>query len=149
MIFKKIMPTVYFFILLMLALILHFLVPIKRIVVPPYAYLGVVIILFGCILNLEADRIFKKDRTTVKPYEIPSALEDTGPFRISRHPMYLGMASILVGVAVILGSIVTFVPPLVFIFLMEILFIPDEDSNLERAFGDKYKSYKKRVRRWI
>ncbi len=81
--------------------------------------------------------------------ETPSAILVSGPFRISRHPMYLGMAAILLGEAVFLGSLATFVFPLIFAILMEVLFISTEEENLEKAFGKDYLDYKTRVRRWI
>jgi len=112
-------------------------------------YIGVIFILFGVLINVWADNPFKKSRTTVKPHEIPTSFEVSGPFRISRHPMYLGMCSILLGVAIILGSISTFVVPIFFIILMEIMFIPFEEKNLEQEFREKYLDYKKKVRRCI
>ena len=93
--------------------------------------------------------MFKKSKTTVKPHKNPTSLEVLGPFRVSRHPMYLGMSAILLGVAIILGSIITFVIPIFFVMLMEIMFIPFEEKNLEKAFGKKYLDYKMKVRRWI
>jgi protein-S-isoprenylcysteine O-methyltransferase Ste14 len=103
----------------------------------------------GGVLNIWADHLFKRDETTVKPYKRPTVLEDSGPFRISRHPMYLGMTSILVGAAILLGTIITFITPLLFILLVEILFLRDEEKNLEEAFGDEFLDYKMRVGRWI
>ena len=104
---------------------------------------------FGVVLNIWTDAIFKKRDTTVKPHEIPTALEISGPFQMSRHPMYLGMVAILLGVAVLLGSLVTLFFPVIFIVLMEMFFIPLEEQNLEKTFGKKYLDYKKKVRRWI
>ena len=63
--------------------------------------------------------------------------------------MYLGMAAILLGGAVFLGSLVAFVSPLIFAMLMELIFMPKEEKNLERASGSDYVDYKRRVRRWI
>lgn len=146
---KKIMPTTYLLLLLALAVALHFAFPIKRVLSPPYSFLGVVLIFFGGVLNLQTDRLFNKDNTTVKPYETPSTLEETGPFRISRHPMYLGMTAILVGVAIVLGSIITFIMPVLFMMLMEKLFLHDEENKLAETFGEKYLDYKAKVRRWI
>jgi len=93
--------------------------------------------------------LFKKRKTNVKPYDLPTFLEVTGPFRLSRHPMYLGMCSILLGEAVILGSVTVFLFPIFFVILMEIIFIPYEEKNLEEVFGGEYVDYKKKVRRWI
>ena len=103
----------------------------------------------GFVINLWTDRLFKMDKTTVKPFERPTYLEISGPFRISRHPMYLGMLAILLGTAVVLGSVACFIPPLLFLIAMEIFYIPREESNLEKVFGETYLDYKNRVRKWI
>ena len=146
---SKIMPPSYFLISLALTIGINFILPIKKIIPFPYTYVGALFILFGIIINIWTDNLFKKSKTTVKPYETPISFEVSGPFSISRHPMYLGMCAILTGVAIILGSISTFVFPIIFIILMEIMFIPFEERNLEQEFGEKYLDYKKKVRRWF
>ena len=146
---KEIQPPTYFAALLLISGASHLLFPAPVVTEPPYAYLGLLPIVFGIVLNLWTDSLFKKSRTTVKPQEMPSKLIVAGPFRISRHPMYLGMAAILLGEAAFLGSLVTFAFPLIFAVLMEALFISKEEENLERAFGEDYLDYKRSVRRWI
>jgi len=146
---NKILPPTYFLISLALIIGLHFIFPITKIISSPYNWLGILLIVFGGVINFWTDNIFKKEKTTVNPYEKPSILIVSGPFRFSRHPMYLGMVVILLGVAVLLGSLTTFIFPIIFIILMQILFIPTEEKNLEIAFGYKYLDYKKKVRRWI
>jgi len=146
---SEIQPPAYFAAFLILSASMHFSYPGRQVVEPPYSYLGLLLIGFGVILNLWADSLFKKGRTTVKPQKMPSKLVISGPFRISRHPMYLGMAAILLGEAVFLGSLTAFASPLVFAMLMEVLFISTEEENLKKAFGKEYMDYKRRVRRWI
>jgi protein-S-isoprenylcysteine O-methyltransferase Ste14 len=146
---SKIEPPTYFLIFLILSIGLHFIFPIKKIIYPPYTYFGFMLILFGVILNLWTDFLFKKGKTTVKPYENPRELLIEGPFRISRHPMYLGMTGVLLGVAVLHGTLITFLFPLSFIILAELIYIPFEEKNLEQMFGEQYLDYKKKVRRWI
>jgi len=145
----KWMPTQYFFCLLVLAVITHFIIPIVKIIYSPYIYLGILFIILGVVFNLWADTLFKKNKTRVKPHESPTSLQTSGPFRISRNPMYLGMLIILIGVSILLGSLSTFLFPILFIVLMESIFISFEEKNLEKAFGEKYLEYKKSVRRWF
>ena len=92
---RKIMPPTYLVILLILEIILHFIFPVWNFINRPYKYSGSIIILLGIVLNIWADQIFKKENTTVKPGEKSVKLIDYGPFKISRHPMYLGMLMIL------------------------------------------------------
>ena len=146
---SRLLPPTYFYSMLILLIILHFLCPISILINQPYSYSGIAIIIIGIILNVWTDKLFKHEKTTVKPYEIPSHLIVEGPFKISRHPMYLGMVIILSGIAIFLGSIITFIFPFTFIFVIEIFFIPYEEQNLERTFKQEFIEYKKNVRRWI
>jgi protein-S-isoprenylcysteine O-methyltransferase Ste14 len=146
---RKIMPTNYFILLLLFSIILHFISPVVKILYPPYTYLGWGFILFGAVLNLWTDFLFKKHETTVKPHLKPSSLITSGPFSISRHPMYLGMASVLLGVTIIHGTVSGFLSPVIYVGIMEVLFIPLEEKNLNRVFGTQYTEYSQKARRWI
>ncbi len=141
------MPPTYFFFTLIVSIALHFIYPTGRVF--DFPYVGLALTVFGVVLNLWTDRLFKEGETTVKPFEDPSLLITSGPFSISRHPMYLGMASILLGVAFIMGTVISFVFPMLFVVAMELLFISHEEEDLERIFGEKYREYRRRVRRWV
>ena len=56
---------------------------------------------------------------------------------------------LLLGVAVLLGSLITFVFPLGLAIVMGVVYIPIEERNLERLFGEEYLIYKGKVRRWL
>jgi len=146
---KDILPPTYFIILLLLSIGLHFAFPIKKVIFPPHTYLGFAFIFFGGVINIGSDLLLKKKKTTVKPYENPTCLITSGPFRISRNPQYLGFAAILLGVAINHGTLITFVSPTLFFILMELIFIPFEEKNLERIFGREYIEYRNQVRRWL
>lgn len=146
---KKIYPPTHFHTYLLISIILHFLIPWGEIIGAPLRYVGILIIIAGAIITIWADRIFKQRKTTVKPDETPSVLLTDGPYKISRNPMYLGMAGALLGVAIVLGSIAAFVGPVFFIIVMEAVFIPEEERNMRETFGVKYEEYCRRVRRWL
>jgi protein-S-isoprenylcysteine O-methyltransferase Ste14 len=145
----KILPPTYFFICLLLAIVLHFILPVKKLISTPYNYVGILLIGIGIWLNIWADRLFKNKNTTVKPFEKSSSLIEEGPFVFSRNPMYLGMVIILSGVAVLLGSIMPFIMPVAFFILISVAFIPQEEKALEETFGQSFIEYKKRVRCWL
>jgi len=63
--------------------------------------------------------------------------------------MYLGMTAILLGVAIFHGALITLIFPLIFIALLEILFLSQEEKNLREIFGEDYINYQNRVRRWL
>ena len=134
-------------IIIMLAL--HFFFPTKRIIPSPYNYLGVLIILLGLLMNIWASNAFKTIRTTITPFEQSSYLLTNGLYRLSRHPMYLGMVISLIGFLVLLRTIMPVLVIPVFIWVMSKKFIDIEEQALEETFRDAYREYKKRVRRWI
>jgi len=139
----------YFIILLVLLLLLNFLFPVAAFLSPPFTYSGFLIIGFGFVLAFWSRSLFLKNATTLQPSEEPTSLVTSGPFRLSRNPIYLGMASILLGVSVVLGTPVALVFPVIFVTLIELFIIPAEQRTLEKIFGESYREYKKSVRRWI
>lgn len=145
----RILPPKLFWIFVIHIIVLHFVSPGKKIIESPYHYSGIILIIFGLVLTLWPDRLFKKDKTTVLPYENPTQLVTKGPFLVSRNPMYLGMSMKLLGLSVFLGSLLTFVFPISFIIIMDVFFIRFEEQNLERIFGESYLDYKQKVRRWL
>lgn len=146
---NKIYPPTQLLIILAIQIAANFIVPIRELISSPINYIGIVFIVFGAIINLWADKIFKKYNTTVKPDEKPAKLIDCGPFRISRHPMYLGMTSILLGTAVLLGSLIAFIFPVIFFFIIHYQYISKEEKMMEDEFGQLYIDYKNKVRKWI
>ena len=92
---------------------------------------------------------FRKAKTTIIPYDQPQSLIDDGVFAISRNPIYVLMTLILVAAAMKLGSLSPFVCVMVFPPLIKWRFIAVEEQMLEDTFGDAFRAYKNRVRRWI
>lgn len=146
---RKLLPPDYFIALLILVFIVHFAYPGMKVFRYPFAFIGIIFVVLGIAINIWADQIFKKKKTTVKPHELPSVFETQGPYSFSRHPMYFGMACILFGTAILLGSITSLIPAVIFVILMELLFIPTEENNMLKQFGHTYRKYKRKVRRWF
>ena len=111
--------------------------------------LGWLAVAAGLALFAWTVRTFARHRTTVNPYGGASSLCTSGPFRFSRNPIYLGDWFLLAGVTLLLG---TFWPlafaPLIWI-MIRFGVIRHEEAHLEAKFGDAYRAYKTRVRRWI
>ncbi len=96
-----------------------------------------------------AVQLFKKKETSHDPAETPTTLVTSGPYRFTRNPMYLGMTSILLGIAIFIGTISLFLAPLAFCITINATFIPKEEKILENIFGSEYLDYKNKVRRWV
>lgn len=146
---RKTLPPTYFFGALVLAIALHLLLPLRQLLSFPWRLTGFAPLAIGILLNLLADRAFKRHETTVKPLEKSSALVTERVFGISRNPMYLGMTLILLGVALLLGSLTPFAMVIALPILLDRVFISPEETMLEETFGDRFQEYCERVRRWI
>ncbi len=105
---------------------------------------GIGLVLFGWTLTT-----FWRHRTTVNPYQAASTLCTGGPFRFSRNPIYVGDWFVFAGVSLLLAT----AWPLLFAPLIWLMLhygvIRHEEAHLEARFGDDYRDYKARVRRWL
>ena len=146
---RKLPPPTYLNTVLALAMGLHLILPIKTIVDWPYTYLGFIFILFSVVLNIWSARLLEKKSTAVGFYEAPNRLVTDGPFGISRNPIYLSGVILSLGLAISLGSLITFVFPIALLVILDRYYIPFEEKRLEKTFGIEYLEYKQRVRRWI
>ena len=148
---KKIslLPTGYLLIAMLLILLIHFILPLTRLIPIPWNLVGILPLGFGIWINLAADKAFHRRGTTVKPFEEPSTLITSGVFSISRNPMYLGFVAILIGIALLLGTLSPYLIVIAFAILVDRMFITVEEKNLEHKFSSMWMKYKKDVRRWI
>jgi len=143
------MPPTYLLICIVIMVALHFLLPVRRIISWPYNCLGVLPLLSGIAVSWWASNLFNKAETTVKPFEQSNHLVTEGPYRFSRHPMYVGMALVPVGLAILLGTITPVLPVPAFVWIMAKKFVVPEEKAMEETFGDAWLEYARRVRRWF
>lgn len=146
---KKTLPPTFFLLALILMVTLHFAWPIQRYWTFPLNLVGLAPLFVGIGLNVAADRLFSRHRTTVKPFEQSSALVTAFPFSISRNPMYLGVTLMLIGIALLLGTVSPLLSVTAFALLMDQRFVKMEERMLAERFGDQWEQYHSRVRRWI
>jgi len=111
--------------------------------------LGWGLIVAGVLLALSSAYLFRRAGTTPNPAKPTSALVLWGPYRFTRNPMYAGMAVLYVGGTLLLNDPWPFAFLPVVMALVRRYVIAKEEAYLERQFGDEYRAYKARVRRWI
>lgn len=142
-------PPLVLLVFLVLLPAAHLLFPGFALIPGPWRLFGLVVVIAGFGLNIVADELFKRARTSIKPTARPSSLVTTGPYAFSRNPMYLGFGLLVVGIAVLLGSAVPLVLAAFFFPLTDFLFIRFEEGVLETGFGPAWTDYATRVRRWV
>ncbi len=110
---------------------------------------GFVFVVVGIAFAASALGIFRKAKTTTVPFATPSTLVISGPYRFTRNPMYVGLTLIYLGVAGTRNEIWPVVLLPLLLAYINFLVIPVEEKNLRGVFGDTYKAYGTRVRRWL
>ncbi len=111
--------------------------------------LGIGLVVLGLLLMVLAVWEMARARTTVIPRQSPKALVTSGIFRLTRNPIYLGDAMVLLGA--ILWWRAALALPLVPAFMLVIhwRFIRGEETALKSAFPDSFAAWAAQVRRWI
>lgn len=111
--------------------------------------LGAILVLLGLASAISAAGLFRKADTGIVPFSEATALVTSGAFRFSRNPMYLGMVFVLLGTALIVGTVAGLLVAPVFMLIIQLRFIHDEEQMLREVFGEDYEDYCGRVRRWL
>ncbi len=110
---------------------------------------GWALLLFGLGFNITCIVYFRRTRQSPLPHTPTTEIIVSGPYRVSRNPIYLGAGVAQIGIGVLLSNmwiIVLVVPALMLVHYLAVL---PEESYLENKFGDEYLRYKNSVRRWL
>ncbi len=107
------------------------------------------LLLFAFWMALGSWWIFLKSGTHVDPRKPTLKIIAEGPFRISRNPMYLSLVIILAALSILQLSIWFLLSCWGLWFILDRKAVVPEEAYLEEKFGDIYRDYKSRVRRWI
>jgi len=126
---------------------LHFALPAPVVLRLPW--LGAAVAAAGAALALWGERTFAWAGATIKPFERSHVLVTHGPFRFTRNPMYLSLVTMLVGVALVLGTPAPWLAAVALAVTLQLHFIRNEERALAASLGEPYAEYRRRVRRWI
>ncbi len=113
--------------------------------------LSLVVLIVGLVINISAVVSFRAANTTVNPMKPRSAtqLVNTGVYRLSRNPMYLGALLILSSWTIWLGNPVNLAALVFFIWTITRFQIVPEERALKELFPSEFELYQAKVRRWI
>jgi protein-S-isoprenylcysteine O-methyltransferase Ste14 len=111
---------------------------------------GVAALAAGLRLAVQTIRLFASEgEGTLAPWDPTRRLVVRGPYRRVRNPMITGVALVLLGEGLILGSAAILVELAIFAAINATYMPLVEEPGLERRFGDSYRAYKRAVPRWI
>ena len=111
----------------------------------------IAIALTGVATAIAGVAYVRRAKTTLSPFKpgTTSSLVTSGVYRITRNPMYVGLALVLLAWAVFLSSAWSLLGPLVFVLYMTRFQIMPEERALSGIFGAAYSEYQAKVRRWL
>ena len=142
-------PPVIGLILIAVGVAIGLIWPVEIIPAPWQYVAGGPIIAGAVLLVLSAFRLFRKAETPVPTYLTPKALVTSGVYRLTRNPIYLALLMLIVGLAVTLDNIWLIAAAALFQQIIRWGVIAREELFLEAKFGEEYRAFKQRTRRWI
>lgn len=110
---------------------------------------GAAVIAVGLGVDVSAMITMARHRANILPHRAATALVTSGPFAISRNPIYLGNALLTIGLALATGNLWLLVAAAVEVALVTLLAIVREEAHLYALFGHELEAYKVRTSRWI
>lgn len=125
--------------------------PLLDLPFPGHRFAATILAIAGLAIALAGVAQFRRARTTVNPTspDRTSAIVTSGLYRWSRNPMYLGMALILLGMAVWTSTLAGYLLVAVFCAYLTRFQIVPEERALIASFGPEFQRYMNEVRRWI
>jgi protein-S-isoprenylcysteine O-methyltransferase Ste14 len=101
------------------------------------------------VLAADALRRFRRAGTHAKPWRPSTAIVTDGVYAFTRNPMYLGMALLYAAIAIAADSVIALVVLVPLLVVVHYGVVRREERYLEAKFGDPYRRYRQKVRRWV
>lgn len=120
-----------------------------RHITDPAQLAGIAVALAGLVLVAICLGLFRRFRTRPEPWQPDQALIASGVYKLSRNPMYLGMALLCLGIGIFFESLAGIVLLGVVLVVIDRYVVAREEAYLARRFGTEYEAYRAKVRRWL
>ncbi len=115
----------------------------------PKGWIGWGLFGLGFVLIVWAAVSIRMAGSNVPTNQPTTAIVEAGPYRLSRNPIYIAMFVALIGLAVAIDTLWLLVMLVPFALVIRYGVVAREERYLDRKFGDAYRSYRSRVRRWL
>jgi protein-S-isoprenylcysteine O-methyltransferase Ste14 len=143
-------PPIWTFVYILLGATVSWSLGWPRIPGLPLPFLGAALVAFAFIPPVWAVILFRREDTEINPTSPANRkLVTGGPYRFTRNPMYLGLVTLALGIAVWVGAWPMFMAPIATFATANWVHIPFEEAKMRRQFGADYDHYVARVRRWV
>jgi protein-S-isoprenylcysteine O-methyltransferase Ste14 len=134
---------------LILALIAHTLRPIPIAAATWTRWAGIPLIVLGFALANWGRRIMRAAGTNIDPAQPATAIVTTGPFGFSRNPLYLSLTIVYLGLTLAFNTLWGLALLVPLLILMHTGVVLREERYLDQKFGQIYRQYRARVRRYL
>ncbi|HVG50199.1 MAG TPA: isoprenylcysteine carboxylmethyltransferase family protein [Xanthobacteraceae bacterium] len=115
----------------------------------PIRWLGAIVFAVALALAVWAIVTMTSAGSNV-PTNLPTTtIIENGPYRFTRNPIYLGMFVSLIGLAIAFNNLWLVIALVAFALVIRYGVVAREEAYLERKFGDVYRGYRARTRRWL
>ena len=111
--------------------------------------IGWALVAVGVALMGSAVMTFRRAGTSLNPAKPTTRVVVHGPYRLTRNPMYVGWVIVYLGCVLLTNTVWPLVSLPVVLVLISRAVIAKEERYLAAKFGDAYRAYKARVRRWL
>jgi len=145
----RLYPPIWFLLFAAAALLVDRLLPLSFELAEVAKPLSLLLALMGGLIALWAALLFRRHNTSAHPYAEASQLVTKGPYRYIRNPMYLGLLLLLIAVGLWLQSLSALLLAPLFVFVINRYNIVPEEERLMQRFGEAYRDYHRRTRRWF
>lgn len=114
-----------------------------------FGIIGLFLLWFAYSIIGWSKKLFAEAGTEIAPNQPTTAIVTTGPYSISRNPIYLGFVIGLIGLSFVAGAPIMTLMALPLYYLLDSRVIAPEEEFMEDEFGQDYIDYKATTRRWI
>lgn len=112
-------------------------------------WLGAVLLVLWALLFGSCLRLFVQARTTIIPHGRANALVTSGPYRLTRNPMYISLILACLGLTAFANTLWPVLFLLLPLWVLQMKVIPFEEQTMTSVFGSQYTAYSAQVRRWL
>ena len=143
-------PPVAWGIAVIAGLALNWLVPLPFLPADlPVGWLGAVVFVLALALGVSAVITMIKAGSNIPTNRPTTTIVEHGPYRFTRNPIYLGMFLGQIGLAIAFNNLWLLMTLVPFALVIRYGVVAREEAYLARKFGDAYRGYCSRVRRWL
>lgn len=142
-------PPLLYVVSIALGAMLQFAVPLPFVPGTVNVTLGACLVVLAIAVFTSSVAKFRAAGTPVPARRPTTAIVRTGPYRISRNPIYLAFSVLQLGIAIWANSLWLLATLVVAVSVINFMVIPREERYLEHKFGAEYRHYKADVRRWL